>query len=57
MQVAEAIHKYARGVGLGVVPIYGGAPMYQQIRALERGDRRSSSRHRAARSITFAAAP
>ena len=37
MQVAEAIHKYARGVGLGVVPIYGGAPMYQQIRALERG--------------------
>jgi ATP-dependent RNA helicase DeaD len=37
MQVAEAIHKYARGVGLGVVPIYGGAPMFQQIRALERG--------------------
>ncbi len=37
MQVAEAIHKYAHGVGLGVVPIYGGAPMFQQIRALERG--------------------
>ncbi len=37
MQVAEAIHKYARGVGIGVVPIYGGAPMFQQIRALERG--------------------
>jgi ATP-dependent RNA helicase DeaD len=36
MQVAEAIHKYARGVGLGVLPIYGGAPMFQQIRALER---------------------
>ncbi len=37
MQVAEAIHKYARGVKLGVVPLYGGAPMHQQIRALERG--------------------
>jgi ATP-dependent RNA helicase DeaD len=37
MQVAEAIHKYARGSGLNVVPIYGGAPMHQQIRALERG--------------------
>jgi ATP-dependent RNA helicase DeaD len=37
MQVAEAVHKYARGVGLGVLPLYGGAPMFQQIRALERG--------------------
>ena len=37
MQVAEAIHKYARGVGLGVLPLYGGAPMFQQLRALERG--------------------
>lgn len=37
MQVAEAIHKYARGVGLGVLPLYGGASMYQQIRGLERG--------------------
>ena len=26
MQVAEAIHKYAKGSGAGVVPIYGGAP-------------------------------
>ena len=37
MQVAEATHKYARGTGLTVVPVYGGASMMQQIRALERG--------------------
>jgi len=37
MQVSEAIHKYAKGVGLTVLPVYGGAPMHQQIRALERG--------------------
>lgn len=37
MQVAEAVHKYARGTGLFVVPLYGGASMPQQIRALERG--------------------
>ena len=37
MQVAEAIHKYGRGTGLSVVPIYGGASMPQQIRALDRG--------------------
>ena len=37
MQVAEAIHKYARGTKLTVLPIYGGAPMHQQIRGLERG--------------------
>src|SRR5687768_13845148 len=33
MQVAEAIHKYARGGSLHVVPVYGGAPMELQIRA------------------------
>jgi ATP-dependent RNA helicase DeaD len=37
MQVAEAIHKYARGTGLTVVPLYGGASMQQQMRALSRG--------------------
>jgi ATP-dependent RNA helicase DeaD len=37
MQVAEATHKYARGTQLAVVPLYGGASMPQQIRALERG--------------------
>jgi ATP-dependent RNA helicase DeaD len=37
MQVAEAVHKYAKQTGLTVVPLYGGAPMDQQIRALRRG--------------------
>ncbi len=37
MQVAEAVHKYARGTSLTVLPLYGGAPMHQQIRTLERG--------------------
>jgi len=37
MQVAEAVHKYARGLGLTVVPVYGGAPMEPQVRALRRG--------------------
>jgi ATP-dependent RNA helicase DeaD len=37
MQVAEAVHKYAKGLNLVVVPLYGGAPMDQQIRALRRG--------------------
>ena len=37
MQVSEAIHKYAEGTAISVVPLYGGAGMEQQIRALERG--------------------
>ncbi len=37
MQVAEAVHKYAKRTTLNVVPLYGGAPMDQQIRALRRG--------------------
>jgi ATP-dependent RNA helicase DeaD len=37
MQVAEALHKYAKGSMLNVVPVYGGAPMDHQIRALRRG--------------------
>jgi ATP-dependent RNA helicase DeaD len=37
MQVAEAIHKYAKGARLSVLPLYGGAPMHQQISALQRG--------------------
>jgi ATP-dependent RNA helicase DeaD len=37
MQVAEAVHKYAKGTGLTVIPVYGGASMTQQIRGLERG--------------------
>ena len=37
MQVAEAVHKYAKGTAIRVVPVYGGAPMDTQIRALRRG--------------------
>lgn len=37
MQVAEAVHKYGRGLGVRVVPIYGGQSIVQQLRALERG--------------------
>src|SRR5256714_162213 len=37
MQVAEAVNKYAKGIGFSVLPLYGGAPMHAQISALERG--------------------
>ena len=37
MQLSEAFHKYARGTGIQVVPLYGGASMEQQIRSLSRG--------------------
>jgi ATP-dependent RNA helicase DeaD len=37
MQVAEAVHKYGQGSGLAVVPIYGGASLELQARALKRG--------------------
>lgn len=39
MQVAEAVHKYAKGVGVSVVPVYGGASISAQVRTLERGAR------------------
>jgi len=31
------VHKYAKGVGLTVLPLYGGAPMHSQISGLQRG--------------------
>ncbi|MFM2140174.1 MAG: hypothetical protein RLZZ25_439 [Gemmatimonadota bacterium] len=37
MQVAEAIHRYGKGLGAVAIPIYGGAPMEGQIRSLKRG--------------------
>lgn len=37
MQVAEAMHRYSRGLHLSVFPIYGGQAFGQQFRALERG--------------------
>ncbi|MEP6731553.1 MAG: DEAD/DEAH box helicase [bacterium] len=37
MQVAEAVHKYGKAMGIIALPIYGGAPMETQLRALKRG--------------------
>src|SRR5580692_9616319 len=37
MQVGEAINRYGRGLGVAALPIYGGAPMEGQLRALKRG--------------------
>ena len=37
MQVAEAVHKYGKSLGIIALPIYGGAPMETQLRALKRG--------------------
>jgi ATP-dependent RNA helicase DeaD len=37
MQVAEAVHRYGKALGIVVLPIYGGAPMETQLRALKRG--------------------
>lgn len=37
IQVSEAVHRYAQGSKLVVVPVYGGAPMDAQVRALSRG--------------------
>jgi len=37
MQVSEAIHRYGRGIGARVLPIYGGQPVGRQVRSLERG--------------------
>jgi ATP-dependent RNA helicase DeaD len=37
MQVAEATHRYGRGIGARVLPIYGGQPIGRQLRELERG--------------------
>jgi ATP-dependent RNA helicase DeaD len=37
MQVAEAVHRYGKGEQRRVLPIYGGQPFGQQLRALDRG--------------------
>ena len=37
MQVAEAVHKYGRALGVRVLPIYGGQDIRQQLRVLGRG--------------------
>jgi ATP-dependent RNA helicase DeaD len=37
VQVSEAFHRYGRGLGISVAPIYGGQDMHRQIVALKRG--------------------
>ncbi len=37
MQVAEAFHAYGKGLGVRVMPVYGGQPIGQQLRGLRRG--------------------
>jgi ATP-dependent RNA helicase DeaD len=37
VQVSEAIHRYGRGLGTRVLPIYGGQPIIRQLRALKQG--------------------
>jgi ATP-dependent RNA helicase DeaD len=37
MQVAEAVHRYGKEIGAISLPVYGGASMENQVRALERG--------------------
>jgi ATP-dependent RNA helicase DeaD len=37
MQVAEAFHQYGRRIGARVLPVYGGQPIGQQLRGLQRG--------------------
>ena len=37
VQVAEALHTYSKEMHVGVVPVYGGAPIGPQLNRLERG--------------------
>jgi ATP-dependent RNA helicase DeaD len=37
MQIAEAVHKYGKPLGIRVLPIYGGQSLQLQLRALARG--------------------
>ncbi len=37
VQVSEAFHRYGRGLGIGVAPIYGGQEFHRQVVALRRG--------------------
>jgi ATP-dependent RNA helicase DeaD len=37
MQVSQAVHRYGRGLGARVLPVYGGQPIRHQLRVLERG--------------------
>jgi ATP-dependent RNA helicase DeaD len=37
MQLSEAVHRYGKNIGVRVLPVYGGASMDSQLRALHRG--------------------
>ncbi len=37
VQVAEAVYRYGRGLGIRVLPVFGGQPIGHQLRALHRG--------------------
>jgi len=37
MQLAEAVHRYGKNIGARVLPVYGGASMDSQLKALHRG--------------------
>ncbi len=37
MQVAQAVHRYGKEMGVSVLPIYGGQSIEQQLRVLKRG--------------------
>ena len=37
VQVSEALHRYGKGRDARVLPIYGGQPIYRQLRELKRG--------------------
>ncbi|HYI61944.1 MAG TPA: DEAD/DEAH box helicase [Acidimicrobiales bacterium] len=37
VQVSEAVHRYGRALGARVLPIYGGQPIFRQLRALHDG--------------------
>ncbi len=37
MQLAEAVHRYGKSIGVRVLPVYGGASMDAQLRSLKRG--------------------
>ncbi len=37
VQVSEALHRYGKGRGARVLPIYGGQPIYRQLRELKNG--------------------
>ncbi|MGW0231304.1 DEAD/DEAH box helicase [Actinopolymorpha singaporensis] len=37
VQVSEAFHRYGRGIGIRVLPIYGGQPIGRQLRSLSNG--------------------